>query len=248
MSGIAIVTGGARGIGAATSLQLAEAGYDICVNFNQDHEAANRLCDTVIALGRRSIAVQADVASEQGVEALFETCLNTLGTPDVLVNNAGVVGDKNRVDEISLSRFERMFAVNVTGTFLCCRAAVRIMSTAHGGKGGNIINISSVASRLGAPGEYVDYAASKGAVDTFTIGLAREVATEGIRVNAIRPGIIDTEIHASGGQPDRVDRLKHLIPMQRGGLAEEVAGLAIWLASPAASYTTGSLIDVSGGR
>ena len=245
---IALITGGSRGIGAASAILLAELGYDICLSYRADEAAAQTVVDRISSIGRKAVALQADVSTQSDVEHLFQQCDDQLGRLSTLVNNAGIVADKSRVDSIELERFNRVMAVNVTGTFLCCKAAILRMSTLHGGTGGCIVNVSSAASRLGAPGEYVDYAASKGAVDSLTIGLAREVAQESIRVNAVRPGIIDTDIHASGGQPDRVARLAHMIPMQRGGTAAEVAEAIAWFSSDKATYTTGSILDVSGGR
>ena len=242
MAGVMIVTGGSRGIGAATARLAAKRGYKVCVNYVRDRSAGESLAREI-----GGIAVGADVAKEEDVLRLFREA-DKLGKLSVLVNNAGVVDVAARVDEMSLARLERMFAINITGAFLCAREAVKRMSTKHGGAGGSIINLSSVAARIGAPGMYVDYAAAKGAIDVFTMGLAKEVAAEGIRVNAVRPGLIETDIHASGGIPDRVERLKHLVPMQRGGSAEEVAHAIVWLLSPQASYTTMSLVDVSGGR
>jgi NAD(P)-dependent dehydrogenase (short-subunit alcohol dehydrogenase family) len=199
-------------------------------------------------MGRRALAIQADVADEAAVRAMFDRVDAELGPLAALVNNAGVVDMAQRVDEMSLARWQRMFAINVQGTFLCTREALRRMSTRHGGRGGAIVNLSSAAARLGSPGQYVDYAAAKAAIDTFTLGVAREVAAEGVRVNAVRPGIIDTEIHASGGQPDRAQRLAPQVPMQRAGTADEVAQAVVWLLSDQASYVTGSLMDVTGGR
>jgi NAD(P)-dependent dehydrogenase (short-subunit alcohol dehydrogenase family) len=247
-SKVAIVTGGSRGIGASTAEQLAEDGYEICISYRTNMQAAIDVVARVKSLGRKAIHVQCDVGNEQEVLNLFDACEKELGTPDALVNNAGIVAEKSRVDQMELSRFEDIFTTNVTGTFLCAREAVKRMSTAYGGSGGGIINVSSIAARLAAPGEYVDYAASKAAVDTFTRGLAIEIADEKIRVNAVRPGIIDTEIHASGGQPDRVEQFSPLIPMKRGGKPIEVAQTIRWLLSDEASYITGALIDISGGR
>jgi len=244
----AVVTGGGRGIGAATATALGRAGFDLALSYERNGAAADETAAACRKLGVRAIAVKADVALEEDVEGLFRSVDAELGPPSILVNNAGIVAPKARVDEMSAARVERMLAVNVLGTVLCAREAVRRMSTGHGGGGGCIVNVSSAASRLGSPGEYVDYAASKGAVDTFTLGLAREVAAEGIRVNAVRPGIVATGIHASGGQPDRIERLAPAIPMGRAGSADEVASVIVWLCSAAASYMTGALIDVSGGR
>lgn len=242
------MTGGGRGIGAATARLLAGDGWDVCITYLQDADAADAVVESCSAAGVRAVAAQADVAVEADVVALFNTVDAALGPVGALVNNAGIVGPKARLDEFDGDRLNRMFAVNAVGPFLCAREAVRRMSTRHGGRGGVIVNVSSAASRLGSPGEYVDYAASKGAIDTMTIGLAKEVACEGIRVNAVRPGLIETEIHASGGQPDRLDRLRTAIPMQRPGAADEVANAIVWLCSDAASYVTGALLDVSGGR
>jgi NAD(P)-dependent dehydrogenase (short-subunit alcohol dehydrogenase family) len=246
--GVLLVTGGSRGIGAATALLAARQGWAVAVNYSTRSQAADEVVRAIRAAGGRAIPVQADVADEAQVLRMFEAVDAQLGRLTGLVNNAGVVDVSARVDEMDLARWRRMFDINVMGTMLCAREAVRRMSPRHGGGGGAIVNLSSAASRLGSPGQYVDYAAAKGAVDAFTIGLAKEVAAEGIRVNAVRPGLIETEIHASGGLPDRVNDLKHLVPMQRGGTAEEVAQAIVWLLSPAASYTTMSLLDVSGGR
>jgi NAD(P)-dependent dehydrogenase (short-subunit alcohol dehydrogenase family) len=245
---VVLVTGGSRGIGAATALGAARAGYAVAVNYAANEPAARRVVQAIEADGGRAIALQADVADEDQVLAMFRRVDAELGPLTALVNNAGVVDRTARLDEMSHARLKRMFDINVIGSLLCAREAVRRMSTARGGSGGAIVNVSSASSRLGSPNQYVDYAAAKGAIDTFTIGLAKEVAAEGIRVNAVRPGLIDTELHASGGLPDRVRELAHQVPMQRGGSAEEVAQVILWLLSPAASYTTMSLVDVSGGR
>lgn len=247
-SGVLLVTGGSRGIGAATALLAARSGWRVVVNYAANSLAADEVVRAIRADGGTAMAVQADVADEAQVLAMFARIDAKLGPLTGLVNNAGVVDVTARVDEMSPARWRRMFDINVMGSMLCAREAVRRMSTRHGGAGGAIVNLSSAASRLGASGQYVDYAASKGAIDAFTIGLAKEVAAEGIRVNAVRPGLIDTEIHASGGLPDRVQALRHQVPMQRGGSADEVAQAVVWLLSDAASYTTMSLIDVSGGR
>ena len=248
MSGVVIVTGGSRGIGAATALLAAERGWAVCVNYHRDAAAAKGVVDQIAAGGGRAIAVQGDVAREADVVRMFDAARDGLGPVTGLVNNAGILEQHMRLDEMELGRFERVFATNIIGAFLCAREAVRRMSTRHGGSGGAIVNVSSMASRLGSPNEYIDYAASKGAVDTMTIGLAREVAEERIRVNAVRPGVIYTEIHASGGEPGRVERVKAAVPMKRGGQPEEVARAVVWLLSDEASYSTGTFIDVSGGR
>lgn len=248
MQQVLLVTGGSRGIGAATALLAARKGYAVAVNYASNAEAAEDVVSEIRSAGGQAIALAADVAHEDQVLAMFAAIDAQLGRLTALVNNAGVIDVTARVDEMSLARLKRMFDINVIGSILCAREAVRRMSTRHGGSGGAIVNVSSAAARLGAPGQYVDYAAAKGAIDTFTLGLAKEVANEGIRVNAVRPGLIDTEIHASGGIPDRVRQLEHLVPMQRGGSADEVAQVIVWLLSPEASYTTMSLVDVSGGR
>jgi NAD(P)-dependent dehydrogenase (short-subunit alcohol dehydrogenase family) len=243
-----LITGASRGIGAACAIGCAKAGWDVAVNYTRDASAAERVAREVRALGRRAIHVQADVADEPAVLAMFERVDAELPPLQGLVNNAGIVDAMARVDQTSMARLQRMFAINVFGSFVCAREAVKRMSTKYQGRGGAIVNLSSVAAKLGGPGWYVDYAASKGAIDTFTVGLAREVAQEGIRVNAVRPGIIDTDIHASGGQPDRAHQSAALIPMQRPGTAEEVAAAVVWLLSDEARYTTGAILDVSGGR
>jgi NAD(P)-dependent dehydrogenase (short-subunit alcohol dehydrogenase family) len=248
MSEVMIVTGGSRGIGAATARLAGEKGYAVCVNYRRDADAAAAVVADIEKAGSQALAVAGDMSSEKDVLNLFETSDAKLGTPKVLINNAGIIDVQSRVEDYTLERLQRMFAVNITGAFLCAREAVRRMSTKRGGAGGAIVNVSSVAARLGGPNEYVDYAASKGAIDTMTIGLANEVADEGIRVNAVRPGLIYTDIHASGGEPGRVDRLKDGVPMKRGGSAQEVARVILWLASDDASYTTGSLVECSGGR
>lgn len=245
---VLLVTGGSRGIGAATCLLAAKAGWAVAVNYAANSLAADEVVRAIRAGGGRAMAVQADVADEAQVLRMFGQVDAKLGRLTGLVNNAGVVDVSARVDEMGFARLRRMFDINVIGSMLCAREAVRRMSTKHGGAGGAIVNVSSAASRLGSAGQYVDYAAAKGAIDVFTVGLAREVAAEGIRVNAVRPGLIETEIHASGGLPDRVRDLQHLVPMQRGGQPDEVAGPIVWLLSEAASYTTMSLVDVSGGR
>lgn len=240
---VAIVTGGSRGIGAATVVALCRAGHDVVFSYRQDEVAARK----VAADAGRAVGVRADLASEEDILRLFAAA-DEVGLLGILVNNAGIVGTKARVDELTSERVRHLLEVNVVGPFVCAREAVRRMSTNHGGRGGVIVNISSVAARLGSGGQYVDYAASKAAVDTMTIGLAHEVASEGIRVNCVRPGIIDTEIHASGGEPDRAQRLASAIPMGRPGRPEEIASLVAWLCSDGATYATGAIIDVSGGR
>ncbi|MBP8087138.1 MAG: SDR family oxidoreductase, partial [Polaromonas sp.] len=238
MSPVVLITGASRGIGAATALLAARAGYAVAVNYTANSLAADEVVRQIRQGGGNAITVQADVADEAQVLAMFEKVDAKLGRLTALVNNAGVVDQTSRVDAMSMARFKRMFEINVYGSFVCAREAVRRMSTRHGGTGGTIVNLSSVAARLGAPGQYVDYAAAKGAIDSFTVGLAKEVATEGIRVNAVRPGIIDTDIHASGGLPDRAREMAPQVPMQRPGSAEEVARSILWLMSPESSYTT----------
>jgi NAD(P)-dependent dehydrogenase (short-subunit alcohol dehydrogenase family) len=245
---VLLVTGASRGIGAATALLGARAGWTVAVNYASNAGAADGVVRQIREEGGKAVAIQADVADEAQVLAMFQRIDADLGRLTGLVNNAGVVDVTSRVQDMTVARLKRMFDVNVIGSIVCAREAVRRMSTRHGGTGGAIVNLSSAAARLGAPGQYVDYAAAKGAIDAFTIGLAKEVAAEGIRVNAVRPGLIETDIHASGGIPDRVAQLVHLVPMQRGGSADEVAQAIVWLLSPAASYTTMSLLDVSGGR
>lgn len=248
MNPVLLVTGGSRGIGAATALLAAERGYAVAVNYAHNSLAADEVVRLIRASGGQAMAVQADVGVDAQVVNLFKRVDAKLGPLTALVNNAGVVDVASRVDEVTTDRLRRLFDINVLGSFLCAREAILRMSTRHGGAGGSIVNVSSIASRLGGAGQYVDYAATKGAIDTFTIGLAQEVATEGIRVNAVRPGVIDTDIHASGGQPDRAGRLAPLVPMRRAGSAKEVAQSIVWLLSEQASYTTGALIDVTGGR
>ena len=248
MAKVIVVTGGGRGIGAATAALAAKRGYAVCVNYRQNQAAAEAVVAAIQAAGGSALAVGADVASEADVVRLFETVDADMGTLAGLVNNAGILEQQTRVDQIDAARIDRVFATNVRGAFICAREAVRRMSTRHGGTGGAIVNVSSRAAQLGAPGEYVDYAASKAALDALTIGLAREVAAEGIRVNGVRAGIIYTEIHADGGEPHRVDRLGPTLPMQRGGEPIEVARAILWLLSADASYSTGTFIDVAGGR
>jgi NAD(P)-dependent dehydrogenase (short-subunit alcohol dehydrogenase family) len=243
-----LVTGGSRGIGAATAWLCAQQGWTVAVNYASDRGAAERVVDRIAAAGGRARAIGADVADEAAVLAMFDLIDREMPPLGALVNNAGVVDRPARVEAFTTARLERMFGINVVGSFVCAREAVKRMSTRHGGRGGSIVNLSSAAARLGAPGQYVDYAAAKGAIDSFTLGLAKEVATEGIRVNAVRPGIIETEIHASGGLPDRAREMAPHVPMQRAGSAEEVAEAIVWLLSDASSYTTGSVIDVTGGR
>jgi NAD(P)-dependent dehydrogenase (short-subunit alcohol dehydrogenase family) len=248
MNKVLLVTGGSRGIGAATALLAAQKGWSVAVNYTANSLAADEVVRQIRASGGQAMSVQADVADEAQVLRMFEHIDAKLGRLSGLVNNAGVVDVAARVDEMSVARWKRMFDINVIGSLICAREAVRRMSTRHGGEGGSIVNVSSAAARLGAPGQYVDYAAAKGAIDAFTIGLAKEVAAEGVRVNAVRPGLIETEIHASGGLPNRVKDLQHLVPAQRGGTAEEVAEGIVWLLSDGASYTTMSFLDISGGR
>jgi NAD(P)-dependent dehydrogenase (short-subunit alcohol dehydrogenase family) len=248
MGEVLLITGASRGIGAATAALAAARGYAVCVNYRERRAAAEAVVATIAQAGGRALAVQADVAIEEDVVRLFDTCRTSLGVPTALVNNAGILETQMRVDRMDAARLHRILATNVVGAFVCAREAVRCMSTRHGGRGGAIVNVSSAAARLGSPGEYVDYAASKGALETMTIGLAREVADEGIRVNGVRAGFIYTDIHASGGEPGRVERVKSSVPMLRGGQAEEVARAILWLLSPEASYSTGSFIDVTGGK
>ena len=248
MGNVLIVTGGGRGIGAATAKLAAARGYAVCVNYLRNHEAAQAVVDSIRGAGGKAIAVQADIGIEADIVALFATVDETLGQPTALVNNAARLEVQMRLEAMDSARMQRLFVTNAIGAMLCSREAVRRMSSRHGGQGGSIVNVSSGAARSGSPGEYVDYAATKGAVETFTVGLAREVAEEGIRVNGVRPGFIYTELHAAGGEPKRVDRVKVGVPMQRGGQPEEVAAAILWLLSPEASYVTGTFIDVSGGR
>ena len=247
MTKVMIVTGGSRGIGAATARLAARHGYSVCVNFHQNRTAAEAVVASIEEEGGRAIAVAANVAVESDVVHLFNFVDHALGPITALVNNAGILETQMRITQMTAERLNRIFTTNITSYFLCAREAVLRMSTAHGGAGGAIVNVSSAASRLGSAGEYVDYAASKGAIDSFTIGLSKEVAAEGIRVNAVRPAFIYTDIHASGGEPDRVNQVKHRVPMRRGGQPEEVAQAILWLLSDEASYTTGSFIDISGG-
>jgi NAD(P)-dependent dehydrogenase (short-subunit alcohol dehydrogenase family) len=243
-----IITGSSRGIGAATALLAADHGYAVCVNYLNRTEAADQVVTKVTEAGGKAISLQADISSEPDVIRMFETVDRELGTLTALVNNAAVLAPQSRVEDLEIDRINQLFGVNVTGSFLCAREAVRRMSTRNGGEGGAIVNVSSGAATLGSPGVYVDYAATKGAIDIMTIGLAREVADEGIRVNAVRPGFIHTEMHTTFGEPDRVDRLAPSVPMKRGGQPEEVAQAIVWLLSDKASYTTGTIIDVAGGN
>jgi len=245
---VMLVTGGSRGIGAATARLAGARSYAVAVNYLRNQSAAEAIAAEIEAGGGRAIAIPGDVAIEGDVVRMFAALDRELGPVTALVNNAGILDKQQRVEAMDAARLARILATNVTGSFICAREAIKRMSTRHGGSGGAIVNLSSVAARLGAPGEYVDYAASKGAIDSFTVGLARELATDGIRVNAVRPGIIYTDIHASGGMPDRVERMKENIPMRRGGEASEVAEAILWLLSDQASYVTGTTIDVSGGR
>lgn len=247
-AGTVIITGGSRGIGAACAVRAARAGYAVVASYRDDAHAAAAVVSAIEREGGRALALRADVAVATDVAQLFDAADRAFGQLTALVNNAGITAPPSRVDEMDVARLTRMFATNVIGSFLCAREAVRRMSTRHGGPGGAIVNLSSAAARLGSPGEYVDYAASKGAIDTFTLGLAKEVAAEGIRVNAVRPGLIHTDIHAAAGQPGRVERLQSTVPMQRGGTADEVAAAVLWLLSAEASYVTGTLLDVAGGR
>ncbi|WAN08123.1 SDR family oxidoreductase [Stutzerimonas balearica] len=248
MDKVMLITGASRGIGAATAQLAARRGYAVCLNYRQRADAAEQLAQRIRQAGGRAITVAADVADEEQVAALFAAIDREFGRLDVLVNNAGMLERQMRLEEMDAARLQRVFATNVLGSFLCAREAIKRMSTAHGGRGGAIVNLSSVAARLGAPNEYIDYAAAKAAIDAMTIGLAKEVAAEGIRVNAVRPGVVYTEIHASGGEPDRVERVRASVPMARGGQPEEIAEAVLWLASDQASYTSGALLDVAGGR
>lgn len=245
---IALVTGGSRGIGRVTALLLAQEGYTVAVNFHHNIRAATEVVNNIVAAGGNAFTLRADISDEAQVVAMFESIDRENEPLAALVNNAGILFEQSTIENLSAERINRVLATNVTGYFLCCREAVKRMSHKHGGHGGAIVNVSSAASRLGAPGEYVDYAASKGAVDSLTTGLALEVAAQGIRVNGVRPGLIYTEIHASGGEPGRVDRVKSMLPMQRGGQPEEVAQAITWLLSEKASYVTGSFLELAGGK
>lgn len=243
-----LVTGGSRGIGAATAILAANAGYAVAVNYHKNEIAAIEVVATITANGGKAVAIRADISKEEEVVQLFAATDEQLGRPDVLVNNAGILEKQIRLEDMDAARLNRIFTANITGQFICAREAIKRMSIKHGGHGGSIVNVSSVAAKTGSPGEYIDYAASKGAMDTFTVGLSKEVAEEGIRVNGVRPGFIYTDIHADGGEPGRVDRVKSAVPLKRGGLAEEVAEAILWLASDKAAFSTGTFIDVSGGR
>ena len=248
MQNVVLVTGASRGIGAATALLAARQGWAVAVNYSRQAQAAEEVVQQILSEGGQAMALQADVSDEDQVLRMFEAIDRQWGPLRGLVNNAGVVDVTARIDEMTVARWRRMFDINVIGSLLCAREAVRRMSTRHGGAGGSIVNVSSAAARLGSPAQYVDYAAAKAAIDAMTVGLAKEVGAEGVRVNAVRPGLIETDIHASGGLPDRVRDLAHQVPMQRGGQALEVAQAIVWLLSDAASYTTMALLDVSGGR
>ncbi len=248
MKKVILITGGSRGIGAAIALRAADAGYAVCISYLNNQSAADALVKSISDKGGTAIAIRADVAVDADVVQMFKQCDASLDPITALVNNAGILEQQSRVDQMSADRIARIFATNVLGSFACAREAILRMSTRHGGGGGGIVNMSSRAAKLGAASEYVDYAASKAAIDTFTIGLAKEVAAEGIRVNAVSPGLIYTDIHASGGEPGRVDRLQDSVPMRRGGSADEVARAVMWLLSDDASYVTGTNVDVSGGR
>ena len=248
MNKVMIVTGASKGIGAVTARIAGERGWTVCVNYRSDEAGARRVANDIAKAGARAFTVQGDVAREADVLRVFETVDRECGRLDGLINNAGILEQQTRLDQMSAERLQRVFATNITGAFLCAREAVRRMSTARGGNGGVIVNVSSAAARIGSPFEYIDYAASKGALDTLTLGLSKEVAAEGVRVNAVRPGLIYTNIHAAGGEPGRVDRLGASVPIGRGGTAEEVALAIMWLTSDEARYCTGSLLDVAGGR
>ncbi|MCY1282852.1 putative oxidoreductase YgfF [compost metagenome] len=245
---VMLITGASRGIGAATARLAAQRGYALGINYRQQRDAAEALVREIEVAGGRALALCADVGDEAQVLTMFEQLDRAFGRLDVLVNNAGMLERQMRLEDMDVARFERVLRANVTGSFLCAREAIKRMSTRHGGQGGAIVNLSSIAARIGAPNEYIDYAAAKGAIDSMTLGLAKELAMDGIRVNAVRPGVIRTEIHASGGEPDRVRRVSQSVPMGRGGEAEEVANAILWLASEEASYTSGALLDVAGGR
>ena len=245
---IILITGGSRGIGAATAIQAAKKGYQVCINYLKNSDSAKRVVDLINQEGGKAIALQADVSKENEVKTLFQEIDKSFGAIHALVNNAGILETQMRVEDMSVDRLQRVFTNNIVSCFLCSKEAMKRMSTKHGGSGGAIVNVSSIAARTGSPGEYIDYAASKGAIDAFTIGLSKEVADEGIRVNSVRPGFIYTDIHASGGEPGRVDRIKETLPMKRGGKPEEVASAILWLLSDEASYSSGTFIDITGGR
>jgi NAD(P)-dependent dehydrogenase (short-subunit alcohol dehydrogenase family) len=248
MNKVILITGASRGIGAATAIQAAKRGYTVCLNYRQNAPAAQKAVEQIESAGGKAIAIAADVSKEPEVMELFAAVDRAFGMLTALVNNAGYTELQSRVENMNAQRLQRVFATNITASFLCAREAIKRMSTKHGGQGGSIVNVSSMAAQLGGPGEYVDYAASKAAIDTMTIGLAKEVAAEGIRVNAVRPGLIHTEFHAGGGDPTRVDRLTDTVPMKRGGQPEEIAHAILWLLSDEASYCTGTILNVSGGR
>jgi NAD(P)-dependent dehydrogenase (short-subunit alcohol dehydrogenase family) len=248
MNKVILITGASRGIGAATALEAAKRGYAVCINYHRNFGAAAKLSLDIKKAGGSAMILPADVGVESEVVAMFQKLDQTYGPLTALVNNAGFTEKQTRVEEMNAARIHRVFSTNVTGSFLCAREAIKRMSTKHGGQGGAIVNVSSLAAQLGGPGEYIDYAAAKGAIDTMTVGLAKEVADEGIRVNGVRPGLIYTEFHAGGGDPERVDRLKETIPMKRGGMPEEIAKAILWLLSDEASYCTGTILNVSGGR
>lgn len=248
MSKVVLITGASRGIGAATALASAQAGFDVAINYTRDEAAAQQVASQVRDAGRSAMVIQADVGAEDEVVRMFQAVDAELGVVSGLVNNTGILFQQMRLDQMEATRIQRVLAVNVTGAFICAREAVRRMSTRHGGSGGSIVNVSSVAARIGGPNEYIDYAASKGAMDSMTLGLAKEVGAEGIRVNAVRPGIIDTEIHASGGEPGRAARVAPSIPIPRAGTPQEVASSIVWLLGDEASYVSGALLDVAGGR
>lgn len=243
-----LITGASRGIGAATALLAARNGYAVAVNYQKNHKAANEVVNQILSMGSEAIAIQADVSKEDEILHLFSVIDSRFGNLHCLVNNAGILEHQMKLVDMDYARLQRMFKANILGSFLCCKEAIKRMSTKLGGKGGTIVNVSSIASRTGAPFEYIDYAATKGALDSLTIGLSKEVADEGIRVNAVRPAFIYTDIHADGGEPDRINRLKEDIPLKRGGLTEEVAEAILWLASEKSSYSTGIFIDVTGGK
>ncbi len=248
MTKVMLITGASRGIGAATARLAGKQGYTVCVNYMSNRDAAEQVVRDIESMGSKALAVQADVADPTDIERLFHVCDLELGTLSALINNAGILETQMRLEDIDAARLDRVFATNVRGSFLCAREAVKRMSTKHGGKGGTIVNLTSKASKIGSPNEFIDYAASKGAIDTMTVGLAKEVAAEGIRVNAVAPGLIVTDIHLAAGEPGRPERMKNMIPMQRAGTAEEVAKAILWLAGDESSYTTGSIVEVTGGR